>query len=89
MNKSTNEMILYFIKKGLSDFTELKTNYNYLRTLEFTIQNIFNANNPVIPLDKNQKKLIESCLKLNDNLEQFLKGIIESNNKFLERYLGK
>jgi glutamine synthetase adenylyltransferase len=89
MNKNIPKIISYFTRKGYKDFDELKNNYKNLRTLEFTILNLFNTNSPIIPVDKSKKKLLEVCLDLTCDLDQYISNIIKSNNTFLEKYLGR
>ena len=88
MGKSIATMIKYFRQKFPGDIEELENNYKTLREIEFDVQNIFNTGSAVIPEELIKKKILQNFLKTEEDLKSTIVGIIRSNNKYLEKYLG-
>ena len=72
------------------DFTNLKNNYEFLKQLEITGQNIFNVNKTLVPSNNEKKNYLGSFIKLKsaNELDKKVKEIIKSNNSLFEKYVS-
>ncbi len=84
------KLIFNFLINGVSkDFKTLQNNYYRLRTIEFSLQNIFNTNNFNIRLMDEKYRLLASFLNIKDNneLNKELNSIIKTNIQLFEKYV--
>ncbi len=85
------KLIFSFLGRSVSkDFETLQNNYDRLRSIEFSLQNIYNTNNVNVRLTDEKYRLLASFLKVkeNDELNKELNSIIKSNIQLFEKYVG-
>lgn len=77
-------------KYNNEDFALLKGNFEFLKTLEISLQNIFAVNNSNIPLDKTKLIHLSEFMKYNtiENLTKKINDVLLQNQKLFFKYLG-
>ncbi|MEW6196294.1 MAG: hypothetical protein AB1521_14180 [Bacteroidota bacterium] len=90
IGKKTKLVFNYLCKSVSKDFKTVQNNYNRLRSIEFSLQNIFNTNNVNIRLTDEKYRLLAEFLKVdgNDELNKELNSIIKTNIQLFEKYVG-
>ncbi|MFH1196781.1 MAG: hypothetical protein V1720_13850 [bacterium] len=76
--KSTLNRLQYLstFTTAIEEFKILSENYRFLKNAECSLQNIFNSNNSLLPVDENKRKLIAQKLGF-ENLTAFEKKMNE------------
>ena len=77
-------------KKGFRNLEKLKANFNFLKNLEFAVQNIFNNTIPVLPSNEDKKSMIAAFLGF-DSIAKYqdkIANIYKVNHSLYEKYLN-
>ncbi len=77
-------------KYEIADFNLLKRNYEFLKTLEISLQNIFSVNNSNIPMDKTKLHHLSEFMQFPsvENLTKKINDVLLQNQKLYFKYLG-
>lgn len=88
LNTNVKDKFELLYKINAKDAEQIERNYAFLKTLEITIQNIFDQMRPIFPKDDTKKDVLAKKLNYSSSheLENKLNEIINSNIKMLNAW---
>ncbi len=92
LNKSTPEILEFFESENYHqiNFTKIKHNFQFLKSIEIKLQNIFNLRNNNIPTDKEKREILSRELNFQNTFEfdNTVMKISKENRIFFESILN-